>query len=58
MKGALILVVAMYTIMCQVGGAGAITPPDLSLDTIPIGYFGGVNCTQRSQENIEMLAKM
>lgn len=39
-------------------GVGAITAPDTSLDTIPVGYFGGVNCTQRAQENIEMLAKM
>ena len=36
----------------------AIVPPDTSLDTIPISYFGGVNCKERSQENIEMLAKM
>ena len=58
MKAAFVLVVATYTVVCQVGGADAITAPDLSLDTIPIGYFGGVNCKQRSQQNIEMLAKM
>ena len=40
------------------GGASAITPPDTSLDTLPVGYFGRVNCKERSQENIDMLAKM
>ena len=40
------------------GGASALVPPDTSLDTIPISYFGGVNCKERSQESIEMLAKM
>lgn len=38
--------------------ATAITPPDTSLETLPVGYFGGVNCKQRSQESIQMLAKM
>ena len=41
-----------------VGEAVAITPPDTSLDTLPVGYFGGVNCKTRSQESIQMLAKM
>jgi len=45
----------LFIIIC---GVGAITAPDTSLDTIPVGYFGGVNCTQRAQENIKMLAKM
>ena len=40
------------------GGASALVPPDTSVNTIPISYFGGVNCKERSQENIEMLAKM
>ena len=38
----------------MLGEAAAIT----SVDTLPVGYFGGVNCKQRSQENIEMMAKM
>lgn len=41
-----------------VGEAVAITPADTSLDTLPVGYFGGVNCKTRSQESIAMLAKM
>ena len=44
-------------IICSFG-ANAVTPPDMSLDTIPVAYFGGVNCKERSQENIKMLAKM
>jgi len=36
----------------------SLTSPDTSLDKIPISYFGGVNCKERSQDNIEMLAKM
>lgn len=51
-------IIAVHIIICAFGGASAITPPDTSLDTIPVGYFGGVNCKERSQENIEMLAKM
>ena len=39
------------------GRASALVSPDTSLDTIPISYFGGVNC-KGSQENIEILAKM
>jgi hypothetical protein len=35
----------------------AIVAPDLSLDTVPVGYFGG-NAAHRGQANIEMLAKM
>lgn len=35
---------------------GAIIAPDLSLDTVPIGYFGG-NAERRGEANIEMLAK-
>eukprot|EP01046_Picozoa_sp_COSAG06_P029181 COSAG06_NODE_2688_length_6445_cov_4.638526_7_plen_121_part_00 len=34
----------------------AIIAPDLSLDTVPIGYFGG-NAARRGEANIEMLAK-
>ena len=49
---------AAHTVMCVLEGAVSITPPDTSLDTLPVGYFGGVNCKERSQENIEMLAKM
>ena len=46
-------------VLCMlVGGGVAIMPPDTSMETIPVGYFGGVNCKLRSQENIEMLAKM
>lgn len=52
-------VLAVVTVVCMmVGKAVAITPADTSLDTLPVGYFGGVNCKQRSQGNIEMLAKM
>ena len=52
--------VHVQLLMCIVLGvaASAITPPDTSLDTLPVGYFGGVNCKQRSEENIQMLAKM
>ena len=49
---------ALLIVIGAFGGAAAITPPDTSLDTLPVGYFGGVNCKERSQENIEMLAKM
>ena len=53
-----IAVMHVIIFMLVLGEAAAITPPDTSLDTLPVGYFGGVNCKQRSQENIEMLAKM
>lgn len=36
--------------------AAGITPPDLTLDTIPIGYFGG-NAGHRGNESIAWLAK-
>jgi hypothetical protein len=35
----------------------SIVAPNLSLDTVPVGYFGG-NAAHRGQANIEMLAKM
>lgn len=35
----------------------AIVAPDLSLETVPVGYFGG-NAAHRGEANIEMLAKM
>ena len=35
----------------------AIIAPDLSLATVPVGYFGG-SAAHRDQANIEMLAKM
>ena len=52
------VIAAMHVFACLLGEASAITPPDTSLDTLPVGYFGGVNCKERSQENIDMLAKM
>ena len=52
------VVVAMHFILCILEESAAIMPPDTSLDTIPVGYFGGVNCKLRSEENIAMLAKM
>ncbi|MCG8622816.1 MAG: hypothetical protein MJE68_12580, partial [Proteobacteria bacterium] len=52
------VIVAMHMLACFLGGASAITPPDTSLNTLPVGYFGGVNCKERSQENINMLAKL
>ena len=55
-KFILVLIGVQLIVIC--GVVHAITAPDTSLDTIPIGYFGGVNCKERSQENIEMLAKM
>lgn len=57
MKDAAIIVV-VHIILCVLGDGAAITPPETSLDTLPVGYFGGVNCNERSQENIKMLAKM
>lgn len=53
-----VILVAVHLVTFAFSGADAITPPDTSLDTIPVSYFGGVNCKERSQENIEMLAKM
>jgi len=35
----------------------ALTPPNTSLDTLPVVYFGGVNAS-RPQNNLEMLSKM
>lgn len=35
----------------------ALTPPDTSLATIPVVYFGGVNAS-RPKKNLEMLSKM
>ena len=58
MKGVVIILLAVYLVVCVLDGSAAITPPDTSLDTIPVGYFGGVNCKERSQGNIDMLAKM
>ena len=52
------VIAAVYVLACLLGDTSAITPPDTSLDTLPVGYFGGVNCKERSQENIDMLAKM
>eukprot|EP00040_Diaphanoeca_grandis_P030592 m.181039 g.181039 ORF g.181039 m.181039 type:complete len:480 (+) comp32048_c0_seq1:128-1567(+) len=40
-----------------IGVVLAMQPPDLSLDTVPCGYFGG-NAKRRGDANIEMLAKM
>ena len=58
MKISIEVVIVCTIISVMLGGSAAITPPDTSLDTIPVGYFGGVNCKQRSEDNIQMLAKM
>ena len=58
MKGATVIAALCITLYVLGGVAAAITPPDTSLETLPVGYFGGVNCKERSQDNIEMLAKM
>ena len=58
MKSTAAVIVILHIILCVLGDAAAITPPDTSLETIPVSYFGGVNCKERTQENIEMLAKM
>ena len=50
--------VAVQILVCMVETALSITTPDTSLDTIPVGYFGGMNCKERAQANIEILAKM
>ena len=56
MKSILISVLVASGLMA--GVVTDLTPPDTSLEKIPISYFGGVNCKERSQKNIEMLAKM
>eukprot|EP01065_Artemidia_motanka_P011112 TRINITY_DN1597_c0_g1_i2.p1 TRINITY_DN1597_c0_g1~~TRINITY_DN1597_c0_g1_i2.p1 ORF type:complete len:356 (+),score=137.39 TRINITY_DN1597_c0_g1_i2:77-1144(+) len=48
------MLAAALTAMPAVAG---ITPPNTSLATIPVVYFGGINAT-RPAENIAMLAKM
>lgn len=53
MRFSAVAVSAMHILELVVRGGFAITPPDTSLDTIPVGYFGGVNCKHRAQENIE-----
>ena len=53
MRAPLLLVLAVAN---GVQRGSAIIAPDLSLDTVPIGYFGG-NAAHREQPNIDMLAK-
>ena len=40
-------IVTVHILTLMLSEAAAITPPDTSLDTLPVGYFGGVNCKQR-----------
>lgn len=51
------VILITYIVAIEPFIAFALTPPNTSLATIPVGYFGGVNVT-RPKENLEMLSKM
>ena len=48
---------AAAALLAAASTISAITPPNGSLTTVPVGYFGG-NYAHRGEKNIEMLAKM
>eukprot|EP00117_Sycon_ciliatum_P009433 scpid74275/ scgid11723/ len=48
--------IAVGLAMC--GSSEGLTKPNTSLETIPLGYFGGVSGHPRAQASYDMLAKM
>ena len=48
----------MFLLICMLSSSAVMgVAPNVSLATLPVVYFGGINAT-RTQANLEMLAKM